>query len=127
MEMQKTAKLGRPKNLQKRQDILEAAAELFPAKGFAGVSMMLGSTAAPESLNGTSNPFATYSVMLKCRKSGITLRTIASPLTRSQERVFILCGIADEPTWPSWNPSLTNSCPAISRIVVASDDGAAAT
>ena len=40
MEMQKTAKLGRPKNLQKRQDILEAAAELFPAKGFAGVSMM---------------------------------------------------------------------------------------
>jgi TetR/AcrR family transcriptional repressor of mexJK operon len=40
MEMQKTAKLGRPKNLQKRQNILEAAAELFPAKGFAGVSMM---------------------------------------------------------------------------------------
>lgn len=40
MEMQKTAKLGRPKNPQKRQDILEAAAELFPAKGFAGVSMM---------------------------------------------------------------------------------------
>jgi TetR/AcrR family transcriptional repressor of mexJK operon len=40
MEMQKSAKLGRPKNPQKRQDILEAAAELFPAKGFAGVSMM---------------------------------------------------------------------------------------
>lgn len=40
MEMQKTSKLGRPKNPQKRQDILQAAAELFPAKGFAGVSMM---------------------------------------------------------------------------------------
>ncbi|MBP6310199.1 MAG: TetR/AcrR family transcriptional regulator, partial [Arenimonas sp.] len=32
--------LGRPKNLKKRQDILQAAAELFPAKGFANVSMM---------------------------------------------------------------------------------------
>jgi TetR/AcrR family transcriptional repressor of mexJK operon len=32
--------LGRPKNLKKRQDILQAAAELFPVKGFANVSMM---------------------------------------------------------------------------------------
>ncbi|HWS40971.1 MAG TPA: TetR/AcrR family transcriptional regulator [Arenimonas sp.] len=32
--------LGRPKNLKKRQDILQAAAELFPVKGFASVSMM---------------------------------------------------------------------------------------
>ena len=38
------------------------------------------------------------------------------PLTRSQDRVFILCGIALEPTWPGWNPSVTSSCPAISRI-----------
>ena len=33
---------------------------------------------------------------------------------------------ADEPTCPGWNPSVTSSLPAISRIVVASDDGAAA-
>lgn len=33
-------KLGRPKNPEKRQAILQAAAELFPAKGFSGVSMM---------------------------------------------------------------------------------------
>ena len=52
-------------------------------------------------------------------------RTTASPLTRSHERVFILCGMADEPTWPAWKPSVTSSCPAISRIVVASDDGPA--
>lgn len=32
--------LGRPKSPKKRQAILEAAAELFPLKGFAGVSMM---------------------------------------------------------------------------------------
>jgi TetR/AcrR family transcriptional regulator, mexJK operon transcriptional repressor len=32
--------LGRPKNLKKRQAILQAAAELFPLKGFASVSMM---------------------------------------------------------------------------------------
>ena len=31
-----------------------------------------------------------------------------------------------EPTWPGWKPSVTSSCPAISRIVVASDDGPAA-
>ncbi len=48
------------------------------------------------------------------------------PLTRSQERVFILCGIAEEPTWPGLKPSVTSSCPAISRIVLASEDGAAA-
>ena len=32
--------LGRPKNLKKRQAILQAAAELFPLKGFSSVSMM---------------------------------------------------------------------------------------
>ncbi len=48
------------------------------------------------------------------------------PLTRSQERVFILCGIAEEPTWPGLKPSVTSSCPAISRIVLASEEGAAA-
>lgn len=32
--------LGRPKSLKKRQAILQAAAELFPVKGFASVSMM---------------------------------------------------------------------------------------
>lgn len=32
--------LGRPKDPEKRQAILQAAAELFPAKGFSGVSMM---------------------------------------------------------------------------------------
>jgi TetR/AcrR family transcriptional repressor of mexJK operon len=39
MNMRKPT-LGRPKNLKKRQDILQAAAELFPVKGFANVSMM---------------------------------------------------------------------------------------
>lgn len=53
-------------------------------------------------------------------------RITVRPLTRSQERVFILCGIADEPTWPSLKPSVTSSCPAISRMVLARDDGAAA-
>ena len=38
--------------------------------------------------------------------------------------MFILCGIADEPTWPSAKPSVTSSWPAISRIVVARLDGA---
>jgi TetR/AcrR family transcriptional repressor of mexJK operon len=32
--------LGRPKNLKKRQAILQAATELFPLKGFANVSML---------------------------------------------------------------------------------------
>ena len=41
--------------------------------------------------------------------------------------MFILCGIALEPTWPGWKPSVTSSSPAISRIVVATLDGAAAT
>ena len=50
----------------------------------------------------------------------------AKPLIRSHERVFILCGMADEPTWPALKPSVTNSAPAIKRIVVANDDGAAA-
>jgi TetR/AcrR family transcriptional repressor of mexJK operon len=39
MKMRKPT-LGRPKNLKKRQAILQAAAELFPLKGFASVSMM---------------------------------------------------------------------------------------
>jgi len=51
---------------------------------------------------------------------------MASPFTRSQDRVFILCGMALEPTWPGWNPSVTSSWPAISRIVVARLDGPAA-
>ncbi len=50
--------------------------------------------------------------------------TTASPLTRSHDRVFILCGIALDPTWPALNPSVTNSLPAISRIVIARLDGA---
>ena len=50
----------------------------------------------------------------------------ANPLTRSHERVFILCGIADEPTWPGLKPSVTSSLPAIRRIVVARLDGPAA-
>ena len=36
-------------------------------------------------------------------------RTTCSPLTRSHERVFILCGIAEEPTCPGWKPSVTSS------------------
>ena len=53
--------------------------------------------------------------------------TTCRPLTRSHERVFILCGIADEPTWPGAKPSVTSSWPAISRMVCANDDGPAAT
>ena len=40
--------------------------------------------------------------------------------------MFILCGIALDPTWPARNPSVASSCPAISRIVVARLDGPAA-
>lgn len=40
MSMRNPPKLGRPKNPEKRQAILHAAAELFPVKGFTGVSMM---------------------------------------------------------------------------------------
>jgi TetR/AcrR family transcriptional repressor of mexJK operon len=40
MPMRKPNPLGRPKNLEKRQAILDAASELFPLKGFTGVSMM---------------------------------------------------------------------------------------
>jgi hypothetical protein len=36
-----------------------------------------------------------------------------------------LCGIAEDPTWPSLKPSVTSSMPAISRIVVARLDGPA--
>ena len=49
----------------------------------------------------------------------------ARPLTRSHERVFILCGMALEPTWPGLKPSVTSSLPAMSRIVVARFEGAA--
>ena len=38
--MRNHPKLGRPKNPEKRHAILQAAAELFPVKGFTGVSMM---------------------------------------------------------------------------------------
>ena len=41
--------------------------------------------------------------------------------------MFILCGIALEPTWPGRKPSVTSSAPAISRMLVARLDGAAAT
>ena len=44
---------------------------------------------------------------------------------RSHERVFILCGIAEDPTCPALKPSVTSSMPAISRIVVARLDGPA--
>lgn len=40
MSATKAMALGRPKNPEKRQAILQAAAELFPQKGFSGVSMM---------------------------------------------------------------------------------------
>ncbi|SHW89009.1 Uncharacterised protein [Mycobacteroides abscessus subsp. abscessus] len=46
-------------------------------------------------------------------------------MTRSQLRVFILCGIAELPTCPGAKPSVTSSCPAIRRMVCASDDGPA--
>ena len=48
------------------------------------------------------------------------------PLMRSHERVFILWGIADDPTWPSRKPSVTSSWPAMSRMVMARLDGPAA-
>ena len=48
------------------------------------------------------------------------------PLIRSEDLEFILCGMADEPTWPILNPSLTNPAPAINLIVVAIEDGAEA-
>ena len=38
---------------------------------------------------------------------------------RSHERLFILWGMADEPTWPGWKPSVASSWPTMSRIVVA--------
>lgn len=40
MSTPKKAVLGRPKNPEKRQAILQAAAELFPQNGYDGVSMM---------------------------------------------------------------------------------------
>src|SRR5699024_8661734 len=36
-------------------------------------------------------------------------RITCRPPTRSHERAFILCGIAEEPTWPSLKPSVTVS------------------
>ena len=53
-------------------------------------------------------------------------RITVRPFTRSHERVFILCGIAEDPTCPALNPSVTSSAPAIKRIEVASDEGAVA-
>ena len=44
-------------------------------------------------------------------------RTTASPLTLSQDRAFILWGIAEEPTWPGTKPSVASSWPAMSRMV----------
>jgi hypothetical protein len=38
---------------------------------------------------------------------------------RSQDRAFILWGMADEPTWPATKPSVARSWPAIRRMVVA--------
>ena len=38
---------------------------------------------------------------------------------RSQLRAFTLWGIAEEPTWPSWKPSVSRPAPAISLRVVA--------
>ena len=48
-----------------------------------------------------------------------------SPLTHSRDRVFILCGMAEEPTWPGAEPSVTSSWPAIRRTVCANEDGPA--
>jgi hypothetical protein len=48
------------------------------------------------------------------------------PFIRSDDLEFILCGIADDPTCPALNPSLAKLEPAISLIVVAIDEGAAA-
>ena len=38
---------------------------------------------------------------------------------RSQLRAFALCGIAEDPTCPSRNPSVTSPAPAMRRMVVA--------
>ena len=51
-------------------------------------------------------------------------RIAASALIRSVERVFILCGIADDPTWPSRKPSVTSSWPTINLIDFARFAGA---
>jgi hypothetical protein len=51
--------------------------------------------------------------------------TFCNPLMRSQERLFILCGMAEEPTWPLAKPSPASSCPAMRRKVLAKLDGAA--
>ena len=50
------------------------------------------------------------------------LRMTWKPLTRSQEREFILCGMALEPVWPGANPSLAVSWPAIRRRVLQNDE-----
>ena len=52
-------------------------------------------------------------------------KTTFKPFTLSQDLVFILCGMAEDPTCPSLKPSVTKSCPAISRILVAKEDGPA--
>ena len=45
------------------------------------------------------------------------------PFTRSQDREFILCGMALEPVWPGAKPSLAVSFPAMSRRVLQKDEG----
>jgi hypothetical protein len=46
------------------------------------------------------------------------------PFIRSEDLAFILCGMADEPTCPDLNPSLTKPKPDINLIVVAIELGA---
>jgi hypothetical protein len=48
------------------------------------------------------------------------------PFIRSDDLEFILCGMADDPTWPDLKPSLTKPLPAINLIVVAIEEGAEA-
>ena len=52
---------------------------------------------------------------------------VLKPQMRSQFRALTLWGIAEEPTWPGWNPSVSSPAPAISRSVVAALAAAAAT
>lgn len=51
------------------------------------------------------------------------LRMAWKPLMRSQEREFILCGMAEEPVWPGANPSEAVSWPAMRRRVLAKEEG----
>ena len=47
------------------------------------------------------------------------LKTAASAAMRSEERAFILWGMAEEPTCPGANPSVTSSWPTMSLMVTA--------